>query len=188
MPQLSDYNPELSGSQRDDLFHQILQGIDDPRKFISGWFMGASPEEVYRENLTEWMLWAFFNQHSREAYQNEENGKTAQVVDRYLDAWEQHTGMAVTPGYNPKVKCIRLNSDPVKTIHRPACVYIVSGDMSSHKMIKADQVRLLASFTISSDGTSIINWDSVTTSHQENLDTGSLIHTSVSLHGRPTLF
>lgn len=108
-----------------------MDGIDNPAKFVSGWFKGAKIEEVYRENMAEWLLWAFFNQHPRDEYINDTENPMHVEVQHYVDKFEQETGMSAPPGYNPNISCIRLNSDPVRTIHRPAMVYLVCENASS---------------------------------------------------------
>lgn len=113
-------------ADRDRLFRQVVGGIDDPKKFISGWFKGARLEDVYRENVAEWLLWAFFNKHSRDEYFSDSDDATSLEVESFVERFEQETGIVAHPGYNPNVSCIRLNSDPVKTIHRPAMVYLVN--------------------------------------------------------------
>ena len=103
-----------------------MTGLEEPGRFLSGWFFGAAPEDIQRDNLSEWMLWAFFNKDTRDAYIDGHDNEITQELGRYIDFWQETTHIVPEPGYNKNVKCIRLNSDPVKVIHRPACVYIVS--------------------------------------------------------------
>lgn len=122
----SEQDTGFTPEERARLFRQVMGGIDDPRKFVSGWFKGADVDQVYRENIAEWLLWAFFNKHSREEYLNDAENPTTIEVHKYVDQFAQETGISARPGYNPAITCIRLNSDPVNTIHRPALVYLVS--------------------------------------------------------------
>ncbi|RKP13488.1 hypothetical protein BJ684DRAFT_9990 [Piptocephalis cylindrospora] len=41
-----------------------------------------------------------------------------------LEALESRLGAPFPPGYNPKIRCIRLNYDPVHVVHRPFLVYL----------------------------------------------------------------
>ncbi|KAI9226601.1 MAG: hypothetical protein DHS80DRAFT_18484 [Piptocephalis tieghemiana] len=41
-----------------------------------------------------------------------------------LEALEARLGAPFPPGYNPNVRCIRLNYDPVHAIHRPFLIYL----------------------------------------------------------------
>lgn len=123
--QASESERELTRIDREKLFSQVLNAVDNPRTFLSGWFMGADPSLIRRDNMTEWLLWAFFNHVSRERYVDKHPREITDELERYITHWEKATGMTITPGYNKDITCIRLNADPVRTVHRPACVYIV---------------------------------------------------------------
>ncbi|CCG84762.1 protein of unknown function [Taphrina deformans PYCC 5710] len=123
----SDYDDALTPKQREQLFNRVIAAVDEPRRFLSGWFLGAKPEDIYRGNMVEWLLWAFFNRHTREEFSAEHPKEIVDEIDRYISTWEKAMNLTIAPGYNDKVKCIRLNADPVRTVHRPACVYLGVG-------------------------------------------------------------
>ncbi|KAJ3363842.1 hypothetical protein GGF32_003505 [Allomyces javanicus] len=88
--------------------------------WLSGWFFGANPCEVKHDNLKEWFAWAFFNRHLNEMSPEEVREKE---VDEMADYLEEQTGLYLERGYDPKIKCIRLNLDAKRVKWRSAIFY-----------------------------------------------------------------
>ncbi|KAJ3372093.1 hypothetical protein GGF31_002355 [Allomyces arbusculus] len=89
--------------------------------WLSGWFFGANPCEVKHDNLKEWFAWAFFNRHLNEMSPEEEK-----EVDEMADYLEEQTGLYLERGYDPKIKCIRLNLDAKRVKWRSAIFYSIT--------------------------------------------------------------
>ena len=54
---------DLSMEERREAFQGALQlSGSDMNAFLSSWFHNAPIEDIYRENLVEWLAWAFFSQ------------------------------------------------------------------------------------------------------------------------------
>jgi hypothetical protein len=71
-------------------------------------------------NLTEWMAWAFFNKHVPHLSDDE-----CQELESLVHYVESKYGIHFGPFYNPKVRCIRLNLDPLSHRYRPLAAYLV---------------------------------------------------------------
>ena len=72
-----------------------------------------------RDNFVEWLYWAIFSS-------TVDDGKEfISEVEEYLVELEQHGGIKLTPGFDPKIKPIRVTLDPVRTTHRPLIWYLV---------------------------------------------------------------
>ncbi|ORZ37955.1 hypothetical protein BCR44DRAFT_50288 [Catenaria anguillulae PL171] len=86
--------------------------------FLSGWFFGANPCDIKHDNLKEWFAWAFFNVNVAEMNLDEER-----ELDEMVDYVEEETGITLAKGYNPEVKCIKLNLDEKRVKWRGGLFY-----------------------------------------------------------------
>lgn len=60
--QKASIHPEpVSSDQRRKLFEKTLDDTQDYEAYISKWFLGASVTDIKRENMKEFLRWAFFN-------------------------------------------------------------------------------------------------------------------------------
>ncbi len=98
------------------------------RERIRSWFFFADPEDIYEDNVREWLAWAFAARNLKDALADE---KYAHLINDGLEmvklrlAWPD-----MKKGHNPKVKAIRLTLDPVRTMHRPFGYYVVTNGVS----------------------------------------------------------
>jgi Ca2+/Na+ antiporter len=117
--QLSASHPEtLSREERDKLFVRCWATVSDPERYLSRWFRGAKKEDIKRDNVREWICWAFFNAHEVTEQEDEE-------VESYLNETERLLGRTLPPGKS-KAKSIRLTLDAVDCSHRSLFWYFVS--------------------------------------------------------------
>jgi hypothetical protein len=82
---------------------------------------------VNRDNFAEWLYWAIFSSAV------EDGEEFTSEVEEFLAEMEQRSGTKFTPGYDPKIKTIRVTLDPVRTIHRPLIWYLVSISFSGRR-------------------------------------------------------
>ena len=68
----------------------------------------------------EWLYWAIFSSTV------EDGEEFTLEVEEFLAEMEQRDGTKLIPGYDPKIKPIRVTLDPVQTTHRPLIWYLVS--------------------------------------------------------------
>lgn len=51
----------LTESERNELFKRVSINIPEIQRFLKGWFVGADLDKVKRENVKDFIRWAFFN-------------------------------------------------------------------------------------------------------------------------------
>lgn len=112
---------ETTRAQRKEIFAKCLATIDDPTRFVSLWANGASPETLGRENVKEWICWAFLDQSSWTTSDQDEE------LDEYVTALESLLpgAMVFRKGRMTDVSLLRLSVDPVKISHKPLLFYAV---------------------------------------------------------------
>ena len=110
--------PALSKIERRELFELCNKNIPDPEAYLQKWFLGAPKDEIRRENLKEFFLWAFFSRGGLPGEDEEE-------LEEYIEAMEDLLGRRIDPGRG-SAKCLRLTLDPVDMMHRSLVWYWVS--------------------------------------------------------------
>ncbi|KAI9845863.1 MAG: hypothetical protein M1838_001518 [Thelocarpon superellum] len=115
--QQSAIHPEsLSREERGRLFERCNNNVTDPEKYLSQWFLGAKRQHIKRENLKEFITWAFFNTDQAKAENEEE-------LDDYVKATEKLLGRELSPGRG-SAKSLRLTLGEVDCLHRSLLWYL----------------------------------------------------------------
>lgn len=116
-------HPELlSREERKELFALCNENIPDAEQYLRKWFLDAPSEEIKKENVKEFFLWAFFNRAGPPGEDDEE-------LEGYIADTEVLLGRRIEPGRGNAV-CLRLTLDRVEMLHRSLIWYFVSGLMS----------------------------------------------------------
>ncbi|KAJ9616753.1 hypothetical protein H2200_000472 [Cladophialophora chaetospira] len=104
--------------ERQALFKKCIMTINDPVRYISLWHRGAPIETVGRDNVKEWICWAFMG---REAWGSDED----EELEGYVDELENllPNGIKFRQGKAPSVKTLRFSLDPVNISHKPLLFY-----------------------------------------------------------------
>jgi len=89
------------------------------RQALSMWFYNAPFYSIKRDNLSSWVVWAFFDTDISNLNKSEKNN-----VEELLLHIEKCIHHKFESGENSEVKCIRLNLDEVKTSSRPVIYYL----------------------------------------------------------------
>lgn len=111
-------HPELpSREKRQELFERCHTTLEDPEKYLSQWFLGAKRENIKRENLKEFIRWAFLNTEQVKKEDKDE-------VEGYVRAIEKLLGRDLPPGKG-SAKSLRLTLDKVDFLHRSLLWYLV---------------------------------------------------------------
>jgi hypothetical protein len=110
--------PTLSKLERKDLFQKCHDNTPDGEAYLQKWFLGAPAEEIKRENLKEFFLWAFFNRGGPPGDDEEE-------LEGYVAQTEELLGREIAPGRG-NVECLRLTLDRVYMMHHTLLWYTVS--------------------------------------------------------------
>lgn len=107
----------LNREERQELFFKSLAVTSDIELFAKKWMRGASLEDMRRENLKEWMLWALFDREGPPGEDDEE-------LEEYVEAIEEALGRNIRPGWGP-VESIRLNFQRFTISHHSLLYYCV---------------------------------------------------------------
>jgi hypothetical protein len=109
--------PAPSRPDRRELFQLCNDNIPDPEAYLKKWFLGASADEIRRENIKEFFLWAFFNRDGPPGEDNEE-------LEEYVLMTENLLGRKIEEGRG-NATCLRLTVDSVGMSHRSLLWYCV---------------------------------------------------------------
>jgi pimeloyl-ACP methyl ester carboxylesterase len=106
--------------QRCSLFNKCIATITDPVRYVSLWHRGAPIESIGRENVKEWICWAFMDKDTGGFDEDEE-------LEEYVDALENllPDGMKFRLGKTPGVQTLRFSLDPVNISHKPLLFYVL---------------------------------------------------------------
>jgi hypothetical protein len=107
----------VSREDRRALFHRCNQHVPDAGRYLSKWFMDAPAAEIKRENVKEWLRWAFLNTAKVTPADDEE-------LEEYIGVLEKMLGRDIEPGRG-NAKCLRLTLDKVDMLHRSVIWYLV---------------------------------------------------------------
>lgn len=102
--------------ERRALFDKVRSEIHDPRKFIEGWFRGAKIEDIGREDLKDFLSWAFWE------------GRNGKEDEDELEGLVQETEQMLSHKFassNGKVAAIRLTLDPIEMECRSLLWYTI---------------------------------------------------------------
>lgn len=104
-------------AERQELFALCNRNIPEPEAYLRMWFLGAPAEEIKRENVKEFFLWAFFNRDGPPGEDDEE-------LEGYIEVTERLLGRPILHGRGSAI-CLRLTLDQVQTLHRSLIWYFV---------------------------------------------------------------
>ncbi len=111
-------HPELpSRAERQELFRRCNTNVKDPEKYLRQWFLGAKKESIKRENLKEFIRWAFLN--TEEVKEEDED-----EVEGYVGATEKLLERDLPSGKG-RARSLRLTLDRVDFLHRSLLWYLV---------------------------------------------------------------
>ncbi|KAI1859679.1 uncharacterized protein JN550_011874 [Neoarthrinium moseri] len=113
--------PPLSSEQRWSLFVKTLDHVPNFDRYLRLWFLGADQNDIQRDNVRDFILWAFFDRTPDSAAFED-----LREVDRYVDAIEEKRGMKLEPGRG-NTPSFRLTFDPVETRYRSFIWFILIG-------------------------------------------------------------
>lgn len=107
-------------AERHDLFKKCIDTITDPVRYISLWHRGAPIESIGRENVKEWICWAFMNKSDWDSDEDAE-------LDVYVDSLEElfPDDLKFKGGRDAGVKTLRFSLDNVNLTHKPLLFYVL---------------------------------------------------------------
>jgi len=91
--------------ERRELFQRCNNNVPDPERYLSKWFMDAPVSEIKRENVKEFLRWAFLDTGDLDEEHEEE-------LEEYLEELEKLLSRKIEAGKG-SAKCLRLTLDKV---------------------------------------------------------------------------
>ncbi|TQS35303.1 hypothetical protein Golomagni_04281 [Golovinomyces magnicellulatus] len=105
--------------ERKKLVSLCHQNLPCPEDYLRQWFLGAELTEIKRENIKDFILWAFFNRGGKPGIDDDE-------LNEYIDDLEMRLGRRIEKGRG-NVSPLRLNLDRVNMLHRSIIWYCCVG-------------------------------------------------------------
>jgi len=104
--------------EREKLFDRCERNIPDPETYLNRWLGGAKNDDIKRENVKEFLRWAFLNTGAvQEEYEEE--------IERYTRKTEEMVGRRFSEGWG-SAKSLRLTLDDIYFCDRSFLWYMVS--------------------------------------------------------------
>jgi hypothetical protein len=120
--QAATHPPLTSKADRESLFTRCFELVRDT-SVISGWFYHAPVDSLQRDNIVDWIVWAFFGAYAD--HRDEVVDSWHAEIDDYVTRIEKTIGKTFSPGRNTTVRSMRVTLDPVVCLHRPFVFYTV---------------------------------------------------------------
>ncbi|KAG9249074.1 hypothetical protein BJ878DRAFT_150702 [Calycina marina] len=120
--------PAPAREERKQLFALCNDNITNCEGYLRKWFLGAEIEEIKRENVKEFLLWAFFNRGGLPGDDDDE-------LEEYVSATEKLLGRPIQEGRG-SAKPLRLTLDGVDMLHRSLIWYFCVGFVDLLTFIK----------------------------------------------------
>jgi pimeloyl-ACP methyl ester carboxylesterase len=108
--------PTLPVDERRKIFTKTIESVQDGDTYLTKWFNHAPLAEIKRENLKDFLAWAFL---SKEYWGTEDE----EELDEYVVKTEEVLGRKLEKGRGKAIP-IRLTTDPVVMLHRPLLWYL----------------------------------------------------------------
>ncbi|KAJ3163421.1 hypothetical protein HK101_000604, partial [Irineochytrium annulatum] len=100
-----------------------LEATRDPQAFVSNWFFGAPISSIGRDDVAEWISWAFFAKHLKDLKSEEELSDLEYMVS----GLERVLGLEGKGGLkrgSMGAKCMRHTLDEMESQMRPLIYYV----------------------------------------------------------------
>lgn len=137
----------LTPKQRLELFEKCLANIPDPETYVRLWFLDAEMKDIKRDNVAEFILWAFFDREGVDGTgplqgPGPDDDDITDELEHYVSRTEDMLGRKIPPGRG-SATCLRLTIDAVQQRYRSLLWYvIVSGiDLTTHIYLAMDGFR-----------------------------------------------
>lgn len=115
------YHGSISPECREKLFRNCHTNVPNPEKYISRWLMVSEGEYIKRDNVKDFIRWAFFGPgHTREQDQRNE-----EEIETYTTEIEKMIGRKLSPG-RMDVKSLGQLLNEAGGSHRSLLWYTVS--------------------------------------------------------------
>ena len=108
--------PLRTREERKQLVTQVRTEIHDVDKFLSGWFRGANPKDIGRDELKRFLAWTFWEGRVTDEH--------AEELEEYAQIIENMTGRRFREGRGT-AEALRLTLDPIEMDVRSLTWYAI---------------------------------------------------------------
>ncbi|KAI0414858.1 hypothetical protein F5X98DRAFT_235149 [Xylaria grammica] len=128
LKQAAQHPPLLPRAERWDLFIRCLDNTPDVTSYLQKWFLNADESDIRKDNVREFISWAFFDRHI-----GNETAAELEELDEYIVEVERRIGHSLEPGRG-KAKSFRLTLDEIEVRYRSVVWYFIIGivDLFTH--------------------------------------------------------
>jgi pimeloyl-ACP methyl ester carboxylesterase len=140
LKQTAEHPPLLPHAERRALLIRCLDNVPDLASYLRTWFLGADKSEIRKDNVREFISWAFFDRH-----QGNETAAELEELDEYVVEIENRLGYQLQPGRG-KAKSLRLTLDEIEVRYRSVVWYFIVGvvDLGTHFQLSRRGFRYYA--------------------------------------------
>ncbi|KAB5584863.1 hypothetical protein GE09DRAFT_5967 [Coniochaeta sp. 2T2.1] len=139
----------LTREQRLALFEKCVANIPDPESYLRLWFHGADLADIKRDNVAEFILWAFFDREGTEGGKGPiqgpgpEDADVTAELEHYVSRTEDMLGGRKIPAGRGSATCLRLTIDAVEQRYRSLLWYVIIAgiDLTTHLCLASDGFR-----------------------------------------------
>ncbi|VUC36997.1 unnamed protein product [Clonostachys rosea] len=102
--------------ERDDLFYKCCDHVPSLERFLTNWFQGARIEDLYRDDVKDFLAWTFAKKSISFEYYDCD-------LDHYIAHMEKVLGRTFPRGRSHH-QAMRLSLDPLQVQHKPLVYYL----------------------------------------------------------------
>ncbi|KAF7553942.1 hypothetical protein G7Z17_g3269 [Cylindrodendrum hubeiense] len=125
LKQNASHPAPLSSTERRALFKRCMVNVSSVEMYLQGWFLGADPDEIRRDNVREFILWGFFDQGYESTSTDDDNAEaTSQDLEEFISMIEEKLGRPLKEGYG-SARSLRLTLDTVESSYRSLLWYMI---------------------------------------------------------------
>ncbi|KAK1830133.1 Alpha/Beta hydrolase protein [Podospora conica] len=133
LARLADHPPPLTHPERLALFERCVANIPNWERYLLVWFLDADPSEIKRDNVRDFVLWAFFDRDAS----GDETPDDEEQIEVLLRRIESVLGRELPPGRG-SASPLRLTIDPVLIRYHSVIWYgiIALLDLITHAILR----------------------------------------------------
>lgn len=129
------FPPALNREERQSLFEKTMGAIPDVELFMRKWLNNAHVDDIRRENVKDWLLWALFDKRGPCPEHDEE-------LEEYIDLAEEAWGEKLKPG-RTEAKAILMSFDEMSIMHRSLLFYGVCALVTSRTSSSSESLTTI---------------------------------------------
>ncbi|KAI8955000.1 hypothetical protein F4801DRAFT_587176 [Xylaria longipes] len=140
LKQAAEHPPLPPRAERRELLIRCLDNVPNTVSYLRTWFLKANQSDIRKDNVREFLSWAFFDRHL-----GNETATELEELDEYVAEIERRVGYKLEPGRG-KAESLRLTLDEIEVRYRSVVWYLVVGivDLGTHFQLSRRGFRYYA--------------------------------------------